>query len=148
MCSWILLAVWCSWTVLIRPQVSVEGADILLRNSVVDLRIPGTLVDDVSVRSYLTLTVGRRKYTSTAVGYRPSSVARGHADLARGLVQEGTRTRIESPVAYTQDYLRAEVARIKKTTPPDGARVMRKLAVLPLSALVLVAALIVLGAWA
>lgn len=111
---------------LIRPQVSVEGNNILLRNSLIDVLIPGKLVDELSVRSYLVLTVGKTRYTSMAVGYRPSSVARGHADLARGLVTDGGKTRVENPVAYTQDYLRSEVARIKALPGDDTGRVVRK----------------------
>lgn len=143
-CS-VLLAGWCAWVVLIRPKVSVVGPNVVLKNSLIDLSIPSQLIDDVTVRAYLMLTVGNKRYTSTAVGYRPSSVARGHADLARGLVSEAGRTRVENPVAYAEEYLRTEVARAKSMPPSQSARVTRSVAIAPLATLIVLVA-VLLGA--
>lgn len=144
MCAWILLVAWCAWVVLVRPQVSVDGDHVVLRNSLVDLRIPARLVDDVTIRAYLVLRVGKKRYTSTAVGYRPSSVARGHADLARGLVTDDGRTRIENPVAYTEEYLRTEVARAKRAPGAgEDGRVVRSVASLPIVTFLSIVAVIV-----
>ncbi|MGZ4452356.1 MAG: hypothetical protein ACXVD1_05330, partial [Nocardioides sp.] len=45
---------------------------------------------------------------------RPSSLARGHADLARGLVSEGGRREVESATAYAAEYLRSVVAQARE----------------------------------
>ena len=113
-CLVVWLVTWCAWAVLIRPRVDVQDDVIVLIGSVRDVRIPAARVDAVRVRAALELVVGRRRYTSAAVGFRPSSLARGHADLARGLVSEGGRREVESATAYAAEYLRSVVAQARE----------------------------------
>jgi len=125
-CLVVWLVTWCSWAVLIRPRVDVQDDVIVLVGSVRDVRIPAARVDAVRVRAYLELVVGRRRYTSAAIGYRPSSLARGHADRARGLVSEGGRKQVENPTAYAAEYLRSVVAQARERggeAPPITASV-------------------------
>ena len=125
-CLVVWLVTWCSWAVLIRPRVDVQDDVIVLVGSVRDVRIPAARVDAVRVCAYLELVVGRRRYTSAAIGYRPSSLARGHADRARGLVSEGGRKQVENPTAYAAEYLRSVVAQARERggeAPPITASV-------------------------
>lgn len=135
---------WLAWIVLVRPRVSVEHGTIVLINGLRDIRIPAAAVDDVRVRSYLELTVGKKRYTSPAVGFKRSSLARGDADVARGLVAtEGGRHYVESGVAYAVDYLRAAVneAKSREGSPGPAVATFPKVPWLTLMALLLVAAL-------
>lgn len=134
---------WVAWVVLVRPQVRVEDDTIVLINGLRDLRIPAAAVDNVRVRSYLELTVGRKRYTSPAIGFKRSSLARGDADVARGLVSSGGgRQHVESSVAYAVDYLRTTVhgARSRGEVPGPVVATFPKVPWATLAALVLAAA--------
>ena len=133
-CLVIWLVAWCAWAVLIRPRVDVEDDVIVLIGSVRDVRIPAARVDAVRVRAYLELVVGRRRYTSAAIGFRPSSLARGHADLARGMVTEGRRRQVESPTAYAAEYLRSVVAQAQ-ARGGEAAPITASVAWIPLGSL-------------
>ncbi|BBH16318.1 hypothetical protein Back2_06050 [Nocardioides baekrokdamisoli] len=135
---------WVAWVVLVRPHVAVDGDAIVLTNSLRDLRIPAAAVDNVRVRSYLELTVGRKRYTSPAIGFKRSSLARGDADVARGLVASPAgRQYVESGVAYAVDYLRSAVSEAKSKGEDPGPvfAIFPRAPWLSLAALVLAAVL-------
>lgn len=135
---------WLAWIALVRPRVDVEDGIIVLVNGLRDVRIPAAAVENVRVRSYLELTVGSKKYSSPAIGFKRSSLARGDADVARGIVaSQGGRQYVESSVAYAVDYLRMTVndAKLRGDLPGPVVRSFPKAPWLVLAVLVMASAL-------
>lgn len=56
------------WAAMLRPAVHVTGGRLVLRNMLDTVSVPLTAVDQVSVRQYLAIGVGGRRYTNSGVG--------------------------------------------------------------------------------
>lgn len=56
------------WVALIRPAVAVVGDRLVLRNPVNTVRVPLAAIEQVTVRQWLTVRAGDRRFTSSAIG--------------------------------------------------------------------------------
>lgn len=71
-----LLVVAVSWAALLRPAVTIDGDDLVLRGMASSVTIPLAAVEQVAVRQVLAVRAGERRYTCPAVG-------RGRREMAR-----------------------------------------------------------------
>ena len=56
------------WSTMLKPQVSVRGDRLVLRNSLETIRIPLAAIDELAVRQVLAVRVGRKRFVSPGVG--------------------------------------------------------------------------------
>jgi hypothetical protein len=57
-----------AWAALLRPRVSIEDDELVLRGIVDTVRLPLAGVEEVVVRQVLAVRVGEKRYTSPAIG--------------------------------------------------------------------------------
>ncbi|WP_139978125.1 hypothetical protein [Nocardioides litoris] len=80
-----LLLVGTGWTVFLRPAVSIEGGDLVLRGMLQTVRLPLVAVEHVVVRRVLAVLAFDRRWTSPAI-------SRGRRELRstdRGTARDG-----------------------------------------------------------
>lgn len=134
------------WAALLRPAVSIEDDDLVLRNMLDQVSVPLAGVEQVAVRQFVTVRVGDRRYVGSGVSRSAFQVARdgrkpeAHPDRSYGAwVEQRIAAQAEQARAVRgirqgsaeQVALQAEVRRAWAW--PEAAL----LAVLGLSALVL-----------
>ena len=56
------------WTTMLKPQVSVRGDRLVLRNSLETIRIPLAAIEELAVGQVLAVRLGRKRFVSPAVG--------------------------------------------------------------------------------
>lgn len=125
-----------AWTALLRPRVSIESDELVLRNMVDTVRVPLAAVEDVVVRQVLAVRAGDKRFTSPAVGrtrrqlgretlHSGGAAAERTQDEAFGLfVQERIRERAKNErerlgirVASAEQVALAETARRVPAVP-------------------------------
>lgn len=57
-----------AWVALLRPRAAVFPGALRLKNSMMDIEIPLTLIDAVTVRQTLNVWVGERRYVCVGIG--------------------------------------------------------------------------------
>lgn len=149
-----LLFAGLAWAALLRPRVSIESDELVLRNMVDTVRVPLAAVEDVVVRQVLAVRAGDRRFTSPAVGRTRRQLSREAAqsggaaaeraqDQAFGLfVQERIRERARNErerlgirVASAEQVALAERAR-RVPAVPEIAWLLGSVVLLVVAALV------------
>ena len=107
-----LVAAVLIWSTMLKPQVSVAGDRLVLRNMLETIRIPLAAIEEVAVRQVLVVRVADKRFVSPGVGRSVRQAIRSGGDSsprytrpALGPALGGaTPSQIESGIAYA-DYV-------------------------------------------
>jgi len=121
-----------TWVTQLRPRATAYPDHLLLKNSVRDVAIPLTLIDEVTVRQTLNVWVGEKRYVCISIGTparrgfksRKSSPASNQTDMAyESLVVTRIRELVETAKKAAGESVTAE-ARYEYAWPEVTALVV------------------------
>jgi hypothetical protein len=109
------------WASTVRPQVRVEGPELVLRNMLSTVRVPLATIEEIAVQQVLAVRAGERRFLCAGAGRSLRAVMRGtpiqkartHAAMLTGEVAE-----IERGIDYG-DYIET---RIRQLVRDDRSR--------------------------
>lgn len=145
----LLVFAWVVWAALLRPCVRLGDRDVHVVGSVTTVQIPCERIEGVSVRQFLEIDTGERRFTCAAIGHSRRALSRATQVPLRGLVvEEGGRSRVESEAERLRELIEQSAAaahrRPRRPVPPIARSWDRlPLLLLALLALGLVATVVV-----
>jgi hypothetical protein len=109
------------WTSTVRPQVRVEGPELVLRNMLSTVRLPLATIEEIAVQQVLAVRAGERRFLCAGAGRSLRAVMRG-SPIQKARVEAAVLTGEVAEIERGIDYGDYVETRIRQLVRDDRSR--------------------------